>query len=426
LTGKLIYSLAEKLFPICRSLTGNGVRESLKILKEYCQELNITEVPSGTQVFDWTIPKEWNINNAYIEDLQGNRIISFADNNLHVLGYSAPIDKIVTRDELLSMVYTQPDKPDVIPYVTSYYKERSGFCMTENQKQTLNKEQYHIVIDSALKDGSLTYGEIIIPGYIQDEILISTYICHPSLANNEISGPCLTIFLAEWIKHIPNRRYTYRIIFIPETIGSIAYLSKNLDVLKKNVKAGFNLSCVGDDRTYSYLESKYANSLSDKVIQNILKFYYSEYKRYPFLKSGSDERRYNSPAVELEVVGFSRSLYGEYPEYHTSADNLSLISPAGFQGSFEVMTQCILALENNFKYKVTTICEPQLGKRGLYPSVSITGQYDEVMKMHNFLSYADGNNDLIDISNIIDVPICDLLNLVNLLIENDLIKLCTD
>lgn len=232
----------------------------------------------------------------------------------------------------------------------------------------------------------------------------------------------MAVYLADWIKKLPQRRYTYRIIFVPETIGSITYLSKNITILQKNVIAGFNLTCVGDDRTYSYLESRYANTLADKVIQNVLRFHYPNYKRYPFLISGSDERRYQSPGVDIPLVCFSRSLYGEYPEYHTSADNLSLISPDGLQGSFDVMTSCITALENNATYKAIIPCEPQLGKRGLYPSVSRKGQYGEVLKIKNFLSYADGNNDLIDISNIIGVPVNELLNLVTILKNNDLIR----
>jgi aminopeptidase-like protein len=430
--GNKMYKLAERLFPICRSLTGNGVRTTLNILKEICPELNIFEIPSGTQVFDWKVPKEWNINDAYIKDPAGKKILDFKSSNLHVMGYSIPIHKKIRKNELLSYIYTEPSQPDVIPYITSYYKERYGFCMTENQRKQIEADysddsEFGVCIDSILEDGYLTYGEIVIPSInpneVDNEIFLSTYICHPSMANNELSGPCLAIFLADWIRSMPQRRYTYRIIFIPETIGSITYLGKNLDILKRNVKAGFNLTCVGDDRTYSYLESRYADTLADKVIQNILKFHCSEYKRYPFLKSGSDERRYNSPGVDLPVIGFSRSLYTEYPEYHTSADNLSLISPAGLQGSFEVMMQCIIALENNYKYKVTTTCEPQLGRRGLYPTVSRKGQYDEVKKMVNFLSYADGTNDLIDISNIINVPIKELLELVTLLNANKLIEM---
>jgi aminopeptidase-like protein len=430
--GEAMYSLAQELFPICRSITGNGVRKTLNILKRVCPELNIFEMPSGTQVFDWVIPKEWNITDAYIKDDNGRKLLDFHESNLHVMGYSIPVHKTVRKDELLKYIYTEPRQPDVIPYITSYYKERFGFCMTDKQKERIINEydvdtEFELYIDSTLTDGFLNYGEIIIPstytsGNAQDEIFFSTYICHPSLANNELSGPCLAIYLADWIKKLPQRRYAYRFVFIPETIGSIAYLSKNLDIMKKTIKAGFNLTCVGDDRTYSYPESRYANTLADKVIQNILKFHYPEYRHYSYLKSGSDERRYQSPGVDLPVVCFSRSLYGEYPEYHTSADDLSLISPAGFQGSFAVMTGCITALENNIKYKVTTLCEPQLGKYGLYPTTSRKGPYDEEFKMLNFLSYADGKNDIIDISNIINVPVSELLEIVILLRKNGLIE----
>jgi aminopeptidase-like protein len=432
-----MYKLAERLFPICRSLTGNGVRDTLEILKERNHDLCIQEIPSGSKVFDWIVPKEWNIIDGYIKDSHGKKILDFHESNLHIMGYSIPVHKTVRKDELLKYIYTEPGQPDVIPYITSYYVERFGFCMTESQKLAILRDYsedtlFEICIDSSLNDGYLTYGELIIhpPPRLQsdekqespEEIFFSTYICHPSLANNELSGPCLAIYLADWIKKLPQRRYTYRFIFIPETIGSIVYLSRNLNIMKKQVKAGFNLTCVGDDRTYSYLESRYANTLSDKVIQNILRFHYPKYRRYNFLKSGSDERRYQSPDIDLPVICFSRSLYGEYPEYHTSADDLSLISPAGFQGSFTVMTNCITALENNAKYKVTTLCEPQLGRRGLYPSMSRKGQYDEVFKMINFLSYADGKNDLIDISNIIDVPVSDLLEIVTSLKKNGLIE----
>jgi len=418
-----MYELAKKLFPICRSITGNGVRETLKILKEEFSEMNIFEVPSGTKVFDWEVPKEWNIKDAYIKDSNGEKIVDFKKNNLHVLGYSTPMDEYLSLDELLEIVYTQPDQPDVIPYVTSYYKERRGFCMSENQKKSLKNGKYHCVIDSELKDGSLTYGEIIIPGQTEKEILLSTYICHPSMANNEVSGPCVTINLAKWINSIENRRYTYRILFIPETIGSITYLSKNLDVMKKNTIAGFVLSCVGDDRTYSYVESKYANTLTDRVIQNVLEYYYPAYKRYSFLQRGSDERQYNAPGIDLPVCSVCRSKYGEYPEYHTSADNLKLISEKGLQGTFELMKKCIMALEYNQYYKINCLGEPQLGKRGLYPTVSQKGTYGGVKLLTNFVAYADGKNDLIEIADIIGCSVNDLIGIVVQLLNKNMIKI---
>lgn len=377
-------------------------------------------------MFDWSVPKEWNIRDAWIKDSKGNKILDFKDNNLHVVGYSLPVNKKVNLEELKTIIYTQPEQPDAIPYVTSYYKERYGFCMTQNQKNNLKEDNYHIFIDSELKDGSLTYGEIIIPGDSNKEVFLSTYVCHPSMANNELSGPAVAIYLAKWLKSLPIRRYTYRIIFIPETIGSITYLSQNLEHLKKRVIAGFNISCVGDNRTFSYVASRYGNTLADKVAKNVLRFYYPEYKKYSFLKRGSDERQYNAPGVDLPVCAICRSKYGEYPEYHTSKDNLDFISPEGLAGSFDVYKQCIIALENNYKYKVKVLCEPQLGKRGLYPTISQKGSSKVVKTMTDFIAYADGNNDLIDIGNIIGVPVEELVPIIKNLIDNDLIEVKND
>lgn len=420
-----MYELCERLFPICRSITGDGVRKTLQMLVEvYGNEINIHEVPTGTKVFDWTVPKEWNIKEAYIENSKGQRVIDFKNNNLHVVGYSLPVDKFVDLQELKSVVYTQPDQPDAIPYVTSYYKECYGFCMSQNQLDKLPEDTYHIVIDSELKEGSLTYGEIIIPGDTEEEVFLSTYICHPSMANNELSGPVVATFLAKWLNLLVKRRYTYRIIFIPETIGAITYLSKNLQYLKEHVIAGFNLSCVGDNRTFSYVESRYGDTLADKAAKNVLSFYYPDYKTYSFLKRGSDERQYNAPGVDLPVCAICRSKYGEYPEYHTSKDNLELISPEGLLGAYEVYQQCILSLENNYSYKINVLCEPQLGKRGLYPTTSQKGTYDAVKVMIDFIAYADVSNDLIDISNIIGVPVNELLTVIEKLEKVDLLTRC--
>ena len=420
-----MYELCERLFPICRSITGDGVRTTLQMLVEvYGNEINIHEVPTGTKVFDWTVPKEWNIKEAYIENSKGQRVIDFKNNNLHVVGYSLPVDKFVDLQELKSVVYTQPDQPDAPPYVTSYYKECYGFCMSQNQLDKLPEDTYHIVIDSELKEGSLTYGEIIIPGDTEEEVFLSTYICHPSMANNELSGPVVATFLAKWLNLLVKRRYTYRIIFIPETIGAITYLSKNLQYLKEHVIAGFNLSCVGDNRTFSYVESRYGDTLADKAAKNVLSFYYPDYKTYSFLKRGSDERQYNAPGVDLPVCAICRSKYGEYPEYHTSKDNLELISPEGLLGAYEVYQQCILSLENNYSYKINVLCEPQLGKRGLYPTTSQKGTYDAVKVMIDFIAYADGSNDLIDISNIIGVPVNELLTVIEKLEKVDLLTRC--
>lgn len=420
-TGQQMYKLAEKLFPICRSLTGNGFRESLRILVDGLQEFKTYEIPTGMSVFDWTVPKEWNISGGYIETLDGRRIIDFANSNLHILGYSLPINAIISRDELMEHVYTQPDQPDWIPYVTSYYKERWGFCMSEKQKQSLTEDQYHVVIYSELKEGSLTLGDLVINGETDEEIMFSTYLCHPSMANNELSGPVVWRALIDYVMAMPKRRYTYRFVINPETIGSIAYLSKNKEYLQTHLQAGFVLSCVGDNRTYSYVESKYANTLADRVVCNVLSFHYPEYKTYSFLKRGSDERQYNSAGVNLPVCGICRSKYGEYPEYHTSADDMSLISPEGLQGAYDVCVKVINALEYNRNYKMSCCCEPQLGKRGLYPTTSQKGSYDAVRAMIDFIAYADGRNDLIEISNYISQPVDVLIPIVQKLLECKLI-----
>lgn len=415
--GKTMYQLAAKMFPICRSITGNGFRESLEMLREAVPEIQVYEVPTGTAVFDWTVPKEWNIRGGGIYRLNGDKVIDFKDSDLHIVGYSLPIDKVVSREELLEHVYTMPDQPDWIPYVTSYYKERWGFCMTENQKQTLTDEEYHVVIDSTLEDGSLTYGELIVPGQTDDEILFSSYLCHPSMANDDLSGPVVLTELMKYVLQMKDRRYTYRFVINPETIGAITYISRNIDALLKHVKAGFVLSCVGDDRTYSYLATKYGDTLTDRVMQNVLKFHFPEYKKYSFLDRGSDERQYGSAGVNLPVCGFCRSLYTKYPEYHTSADNMDLISPEGLQGAYDVMVKVIMALENNYHYTMTCQCEPQLGKRGLYPTISYRGSHDSVNVIRDFTAYADGSHDLIDISNIINVPIDILIDIKNKLAE---------
>ena len=427
--GQEMYDFVCKIFPYCRSLTGEGVRQTLNDLREFITqgggpELQVFEVPSGTKAFDWTVPKEWKIREAYIEDEAGNHIIDMKNNNLHVLGYSTPVDKWVSLDELKEHVYTQPDQPDCIPYVTSYYKERFGFCMSENMKNSLPEGKYHMYIDSELFDGVLNYAEIVIPGETDEEVFFSTYFCHPSMANNECSGPAVSGELVKYVMSLPQRRYTYRFVYVPETIGSITYLSQgeHLSKLQKSMVAGFNLSCVGDNRDYSIVESRHADTLADRVLKNVLHYHtYNKYSTYSFLKRGSDERQYNAPGVDLPVVGFCRSKFGEYPEYHTSADDLSLVSPEGLQGAYDVMKQVIDALELNNKYKMKVLCEPQLGKRGLYPTISQKGSYDEIEAMTNFIAYADGKNDLLDISNTINVSVRELMKIIGKLQSAELI-----
>lgn len=423
--GTEIYELASKLYPIPRSLTGQGVRDTFALvndfLKEYGVEFELHNVPSGTEVFDWTVPKEWEIKEAYIENESGDRIVDYKDHPLHVVGYSTPVDRWVTLEELKKYVYVQEDMPDAIPYVTSYYKERYGFCMRKDMLDDLPDGKYHMVINSRLFDGNLLYGDLVIPGKTSKEVMFTSYVCHPKMANNETSGIALICFLIKYVLSQKERELTYRFVLAPETIGSIVYLSKNLDYLKKNVIAGYVLSCVGDNFDYSIVESRYANTLADKVLSNVLDNYTS-YTRYSFLERGSDERQYNAPGVDMPIVGFSRSKYGKYPVYHTSKDNMDYISVAGFSGAYDVTTKVIDIMENNAYYRVKCLCEPQLGKRGLYPTISKKGSYDGIMAMRDFIAYADGTNDLLDISRIIKVPATELIPIKNKLVENNLME----
>lgn len=419
--GTEVYEMAESLFPICRSITGEGVRETLSVIREYLPELQIEEVPSGTRAFDWTVPQEWKIFEAYIEDSSGNRVIDFKKNNLHVVGYSDSLDIYCSREELLQYIYVQEEQPEWIPYVTSYYSKKAGFCMSKNQRDNLKEDTYHAVIKSELFDGYMTYGELVIDGETEKEVLLSTYICHPSMANNELSGPCLCTFLANWIKQMPRRKYTYRIIFVPETIGSITYISRHLKQLKKNVVAGYVVSCVGDDRTYSYIPSKQGNTLADRAAKNALQFLVGNYDEYTYLDRASDERQYNSPGVDLPVCVVCRSKYGAYPEYHTSADDMTLISAKGLEESYQIYQRILLNIEKNDIYKVQCLCEPQLGKRGLYPNVSHKDSFNKANALIDFLAYADGGHDVLEISDIINVSTKDIWEVVEKLLREGII-----
>ncbi len=420
--GKQMYMLCARLFPICRSITGEGFRQSLDILREYLPELQIHHVPSGTKVFDWEVPLEWNIRDAYIIDPDGNKLCDFKENNLHIVGYSVPVDLDLSLAELQPHLYSLPNQPTAIPYITSYYKARWGFCLPHELREKLKEGTYHVFIDSDLAPGNLSYGELILPGEQREEIFFSTYLCHPSMANNELSGPVLATFLARWLKTIDARRFSYRIIIIPETIGSITYLSKNLAVMKQNIIAGFNLTCVGDEMDYSYLSSRFGDTLADKVALHVLKHTHPEFKPYTFMDRGSDERQYCSPGVDLPVCSMMRSKYHEYPEYHTSLDDLSFISPAGLSGSFAIYQKAIQCLEANEKLKGTVLCEPQLGKRGLYPTISTKDTAKLVKNMMNILAYADGTRTSLELAELIGVPLWEILPTINTLIREGLLE----
>lgn len=419
--GQEMYHLAQKLFPYNRSITGDGVRKTLNDIKSILPNMKIIEVESGTRAFDWTIPSEWNVKSAKLYDPNKKTVADFEVNNLHLVGYSIPVDKEVELEELEEHLFSLPNQPDAIPYVTSYYNSFWGFCLADNVRKNLIKGKYQVKIDSSLKPGFMTYGELIIPGDLEDEIFLSTYVCHPSMANNELSGPVVTTQLARWLME-KKRKYTYRIIFIPETIGSILYLSRNYETMKKNVKAGFNISCVGDDRTYSYLPTRKGDELIDKCIKHSLGHIYPKYIEYSWLDRGSDERQYNAPLVDLPVASIMRSKYGTYPEYHTSLDNLDLISPSGLNGSFQALKKCIKILENNEVYQVNVLGEPQLGKRGLYSNLSFKGSAFSSKVLTDFISYCDGSRDLLSIADIIGQPAWELIDIASLLKSNNLIK----
>ncbi len=410
--GRNMYRLAEKLFPICRSLTGDGVRRTLELIRREVPALEVREVPSGTPCFDWEVPPEWNIRGASVIGPDGKTVVDFKDSNLHVVGYSIPVDKTVTLKELQGHLHSLPDKPDAIPYVTSYYKREWGFCLTEKRRRTLKPGKYRVRIDSTLAPGHLTYGELRIPGESKKEVFLSTYVCHPSMANNEVSGPAVAAQLAKWLRGLKTRRYSYRLVFIPETIGSILYLSLHLEKLKKRVAAGFNLTCVGDDRAYSYLPSRAGDTLADRAALHVLRHRQPGFKRYTFLDRGSDERQYCSPGVDLPVATVMRSKYNEYPEYHSSKDDLSLVTPSGLLGAYRVLKECLEIIESNETLRTTVLCEPQLGRRGLYPTLSKAGQFEAVRDLKNLIAYCDGTKDLLAVAELIGVAMGDLLPLV--------------
>jgi aminopeptidase-like protein len=403
--GTRMHAFAAELFPICRSLTGEGVRETLRRITARLPGLQTHAVPTGTEAFDWTVPPEWTIRDAYVLDPTGRRVIDFRRHNLHVVGYSEPVDREVSRQELDAHLHSLPDQPDAIPYITSYYKRYWGFCIADRDRASLGPGPFRVKIDSTLAPGVLNYADLILPGREQKEVLLSTYVCHPSMANNELSGPVLLTFLGAWLAALPDRRYTYRLVFVPETIGAIVYISRHLDALRRNTIAGYVLTCVGDERAFSFLPSRRGGTLADRAAQVALRDHAAGFAEYRFLDRGSDERQYCSPGVDLPVASIMRSKYGTYPEYHTSLDDLTLVTPAGLAGALGVYQTCLTAIERNDRFRARFPCEPQLGKRGLYPTLSTKTSGREVRAMMNFLAHADGEIDLIDLALRIGEPI---------------------
>jgi aminopeptidase-like protein len=426
-TGSSMFSFLEEIWPYCRSITGNGVRSTLQAIKQHLPDLRIHEFPSGSSALDWTIPDEWNISRASVSTLSGEVLIDVAANNLHIVGYSVPFNGIVSRVELLEHIHTLKDQPDVIPYVTSYYKKRWGFCVPHRDLVRFSDEYYHVQIDSRLEPGSLSIGEWVLPGTSSREILFSTYCCHPSMANDQLSGIGLAVFLACWLREQPERRYTYRFLFLPEMIGSATYLEHHREWLKEKVIAAFNLTCVGDEHTWSYLPSRSGGTLSDKAVQHLLDFYTQESQHYTWNDRGSDESMFCAPGIDIPMVSLMRSKYGTFDAYHTSADRLGeTVTAKGLQESFDMYLRLLTALDQN-GYPITKILgEPQLGKRGLYPDLSIKGSTDGVKQLLNVLSYCDGQHDLFDIGNKARVNVEEVLALMELFVKHDLVEICDE
>jgi aminopeptidase-like protein len=394
--GGDLHRFASNLYPICRSITGDGIRQTLAAVEKRIP-LQISEVPTGTTVFDWSIPKEWNIRDAYIKDACGKRVVDFRDNNLHVLNYSVPVHAKMCLRELRPHLFTLPEHPDWIPYRTSYYKENWGFCLSQNQLETLEDNEYEVCIDSTLADGHLTYGECYLPGTSPDEVLVSCHICHPSLANDNLSGLAVATALAELLSK-QRLRYSYRFVFIPGTIGAIAWLARNCEHVAR-IRHGLVLTGIGNDSGFHYKRSRQGNAEIDLVVAHVLRHHNQSSEILDFSPYGYDERQYCSPGFNLPVGCLMRSVWGTFPEYHTSADNLEFVKPAQLAQSLRVCASVLDILENNRRYRnLNPFCEPQLGKRNLYRSTGGEAVGVEINARLWVLNLSDGEHSLLDIA----------------------------
>lgn len=422
--GDAMHRLATELYPLNRSITGNGVRETLRRVAMHVP-LTLHEVPTGTAVFDWTVPQEWNIEDAWIKNRRGERVVDFRASNLHVVGYSEPVRTVLTRDELKKRVITLPEQPDLIPYRTSYYHRTWGFCMSQRQLDALPDGDYEVCIDSSLTDGHLTYGELVLPGQIEDEILISTHVCHPSLANDNLSGIGLSTMLARNLRNTVHR-YTYRFLFLPGTIGSITWLARN-EARIGRIKHGLVLSCVGDGGGPTYKRSRRGDAAIDRAVEHVLRHCGRPAVIEDFSPYGYDERQYCSPGFDLPVGLFERSQYGRFPEYHTSADNLAFIRPEYLEESYRLVAQILDVVENDHRYhNLLPKCEPQLGKRGLYSAIG--GDKDAArrqMAMLWVLNQSDGGRSLLDIAQRAGLPFRMIAETAALLEEHGLLRAAT-
>jgi aminopeptidase-like protein len=395
--GEEMYRFVTDLFPICRSITGKGVRETLALIQKHAP-LDIHEIPSGTRVFDWIVPKEWNIREAWIKDPAGKKIIDFQNSNLHVLNYSTPVHARLSLKDLKEHLYSLPEHPDWIPYRTSYYNENWGICLPHNQLLGLSEGEYEVFIDSSLEDGHLTYGEYYLRGETDAEVLLSAHVCHPSLANDNLSGVAVATFLAKELGKL-SLKYSYRFLFIPGTIGSITWLSLNESQISR-IKHGLVFTCLGDPGNYTYKKSRRGDAEIDRAVTEVLKNSGEAFEIREFSPYGYDERQFCSPGFNLPVGCFTRTPHAQYPEYHTSADNLDLVRPEYLVDSFSKCLAIFQVLENNRVYlNQNPKCEPQLGKRGIYSQIG--GQIDAKAKelaLLWVLNLSDGKNSLLDIA----------------------------
>jgi aminopeptidase-like protein len=419
--GQAMYRLIAELYPICRSITGNGLRETLRLLQRDIS-LEMREVPTGTQVFDWTVPKEWNIRDAYVKNAKGERVIDFQKSNLHVVNYSVPVRQRMGLAKLKEHLFTLPAHPEWIPYRTSYYKESWGFCLTENQLATLKDEEYEVCIDATLENGHLTYGEYFLPGETRDEVLISCHACHPSLCNDNLSGIALAVSIARALQSAP-RRYSYRFLFIPGTIGAITWLARNEDKIA-NIKHGLVLTGVGDARALHYKKSRKGTAEIDRAATHVLKHSGLRHEILEFSPYGYDERQYCSPGINLSVGRLSRTPHGTFPEYHTSADNLEFVHADKLAEALAVSLDILSLLEKNCTFvNLNPKCEPQLGKRGLYRMVG--GSNDagvSEMAMLWVLNQSDGKNSLLDIAERSGMSFSAICNAAEALQEHQLLR----
>lgn len=424
ISGKELHDFASNIWLFNRSLTGKGVRQTLDAIKSEVPNIIITKFKSGKKVYDWVIPMEWHVNYAYIIDPNGNKICDFEKNNLHLVGYSEPIEVELRLEDLLKNLHSLPEQPNAIPYITSYYEKRWGFCISEIDKKALPKGVYKIKISTTKIPGTLDIGEIYIKGKTKKEILISTYTCHPSMANNEISGITVSTFLAKQLMSKKDNNFSYRFLFVPETIGSIAYINKNIKKMRKNIIAGFNLSCIGDDRNFSYLPSRKGNTVSDKAALHVLNLHYPGHKIYSWQDRGSDERQYCAPGIDLPIASLMRTKYGAYSEYHTSLDDLyNVVTPTGLEGGFNLVKRVLECIEMNLLPKTQFFCEPMMSKRNLYPTLSTKNVIFKGKLMMDIISLSDGTNTLLEIANLLGKPISEIFNEAKTLEENKVISL---